>query len=537
VSKTLKIFRRRGAPSPRRDAAWPPQRLARGASVAQARPEGSRRENLPEVARRAIVERIAPPVIVVDGKGNLLFASQKTNRYFEPPTGATTLDVFAMAREGLALPLRSLLRKALRRRGRTTADGVRFRSPRGEARVDLCAWPLDEAEYPSATMVAFLEAAATPHAAAPPARSAKGRALDHAVVLELRHAKSELERLMRDMTESQEALQGMNEELQSTNEELQSTNEELTTSKEEMQSMNEELLSLNAELQTTNERLATANDDMRNLLDSSQIPTLFLDAELRLKRYTERASRIAKLIPTDVGRPITDLAWRLRYATLAADVKEVLHTLRFKEAEVAADDGSTYTMRIHPYRTVDDVIDGVVVTFVDVTAQKREADRLAARERHAVLEATVGRWPGVAYVEDVESGRTLVVSTRTERVLGYPPELLANATEAFWIAIRRAPRGKRLMMGAAGSDRFEAVAVRRRDGTWVSCEESRTILSAGIGGVSAQVLHVFRMRSRSDRGDDQWIDGTRTDPTQLTQSASARSSTSTARSSRRRTKT
>ena len=176
----------------------------------------------------------------------------------------------------------------------------------------------------------------------------------------------------------------MNEELQSTNEELQSTNEELTTSKEEMQSLNEELQTVNAELQSKVDELSGANNDLKNLLNSTDIATMFLDNELRVRRFTTQASRIIKLIPSDIGRPITDLASDLSYPDLTADAREVLRTLVFSEKPIAARDGLWFLVRIMPYRTLDDRIEGVVITFMDITASRRREDGL--REKYARLE-------------------------------------------------------------------------------------------------------------------------------------------------------
>jgi len=187
-----------------------------------------------------------------------------------------------------------------------------------------------------------------------------------------------------EMQTSQEELRSANEELQSTNEELQSTNEELTTSKEEMQSMNEELQTLNAELQAKVDELSRASSDMKNLLESTDIATLFLDKDLRVRRFTTQATKIIKLIPGDVGRPITDLVSDLDHPTLAADVRDVLRTLVATEEPVATCDGRWFTVRIMPYRTLDDRIDGVVITFADITAAKTLEARL--RDKQAALE-------------------------------------------------------------------------------------------------------------------------------------------------------
>jgi two-component system CheB/CheR fusion protein len=172
------------------------------------------------------------------------------------------------------------------------------------------------------------------------------------------------------MQSSTEERTAGNEELQSTNEELQSTNEELTTSKEEMQSLNEELQSTNAELQSKLDELSRTNDDMRNLLDSTDIATLFLDDALQVRRFTPQMLKIIKLLPGDVHRPITDLASDLVYPRLVDDAREVLRSLVFRETSVTTVDGRWFTVRIMPYRTLGNRIDGVVITFVDITAAK-----------------------------------------------------------------------------------------------------------------------------------------------------------------------
>ncbi|MGE5186374.1 MAG: PAS domain-containing protein, partial [Acidobacteriota bacterium] len=170
-----------------------------------------------------------------------------------------------------------------------------------------------------------------------------------------------------------------NEELQSTNEELQSTNEELTTSKEEMQSLNEELQTVNHELQSKVDELSRSNNDMKNLLNSTDIATLFLDADLRVRRFTTATAKIIKLIPADIGRLVTDLASDLDYPELADDAREVLRTLIYKEHQATTRDGRAFAVRIMPYRTLENVIDGVVITFTDATAVRLL--ELAAREQ------------------------------------------------------------------------------------------------------------------------------------------------------------
>ena len=172
------------------------------------------------------------------------------------------------------------------------------------------------------------------------------------------------------METSNEELKSTNEEMQSTNEEMQSSNEEMETSKEELQSLNEELITVNTELQNKNDELSVINNDMKNLLNSIDIPTIFLDNNLLIKRFTHHVTKIVNLISSDIGRPINHITTNLKYEKFVEDAKEVLRTLVFKEIEVQTKDGIWYQMRILPYRTTSNIIDGLVVTFTNIHSLK-----------------------------------------------------------------------------------------------------------------------------------------------------------------------
>ena len=180
-----------------------------------------------------------------------------------------------------------------------------------------------------------------------------------------------LHAIINELEETNQDLKSANEELQSTNEEMQSTNEELETSKEELQSINEELSTINAELQNKNEELSGVNNDIYNLLASTEIATIFLDLDLQLRRFTPAIQRIYNFLPTDIGRPIAHFVSNLDYEHLIEDIQQVLHNLVPKAIEVQAKDGAWYLINIRPYRTLENVIDGAVITFVDITEQKR----------------------------------------------------------------------------------------------------------------------------------------------------------------------
>jgi transcriptional regulator with PAS, ATPase and Fis domain len=240
--------------------------------------------------------------------------------------------------------------------------------------VDITVQPVTSPEaLRGMVMVVFTDVARESVAKAPGSseRTTIHNARLSAMAQELQQAHTELQVSRDEMQTSQEELKSTNEELQSMNEELQSTNEELTTSKEEMQSMNEELQTVNHELQAKVDELSRTSNDMKNLLNSTDIATLFLDDALLVRRFTTQTASIIKLIPGDVGRPITDIVTALDYPGLADDARQVLKTLVFVEKQVSARDGRWFTMRIMPYRTQDNRIDGVVVTFADITAAKK----------------------------------------------------------------------------------------------------------------------------------------------------------------------
>ena len=269
-------------------------------------------------------------------------------------------------------------------------EAVEAAKPKGNFSLQIFATDLDLDAIDKARQGFFLENIAAPVTAKAASRATKSPARSPRIAeleQQLLHVSGESRATHEEMQTTQEELRSANEELQSTNEELQSTNEELMISKEEMQSLNEELQTVNTELQTKADEQALASNDLKNLLDSTDIATLFLDRDLNVRRFTPQATKIIKLIPSDVGRPITDLVSELNDPTLAADVREVLRTLASMEKPVAARNGRWFTVRIMPYRTHDDRIDGVVITFANITVAKTLEAKL--RGQHASREKDV----------------------------------------------------------------------------------------------------------------------------------------------------
>jgi two-component system CheB/CheR fusion protein len=329
--------------------------------------------NLQSLADQLLLQRYSPAAVLVTNEGDILYVSGKTGKYLEPAAGKANWNLFAMSREGLGNALSEAFHKAVRQKIIVTLKDVKVGTNGGTQIVDITVQPVTSPEaLRGMVMVVFTDVArqSVDKALGSSKRSTIHRARLAAMAQELQKAHEDLQATRDEMQTSQEELKSTNEELQSMNEELQSTNEELTTSKEEMQSMNEELQTVNHELQAKVDELSRTSNDMKNLLDSTDIATLFLDEALLVRRFTTQTTKIIKLIPSDVGRPITDIVTTLSYSEMAEDAQQVLKTLVFVEKQVSARDGRWFTVRIMPYRTQENRIDGVVITFADITVAK-----------------------------------------------------------------------------------------------------------------------------------------------------------------------
>lgn len=378
-----RLYRRGNSPVSIEAIPFPASLPAEGKGAARALPASRPVPDLQALADHVLLQRFAPAAVLVNADGDILFVSGRTGKYLEPAAGKANWNVFAMAREGLRLELPQAFRKAVREGGIGHVRGVRIGGAEKGPQVDVTVQTLTEPEALQGTvMIVFTDVPEAPEAPEAPASApprggvhrgreaaALQRELDEARA-GLQALRSEVQAMREEMQSSHEELKSSNEELQSTNEELQSTNEELTTSKEEMQSLNEELQTVNAEQVARMDELTRASDDMKNLLNATEIATVFLDGELKVRRFTTGATRLFKLIPSDVGRPLTDVSNSLEYPDLARDAREVLRTLVFSQKVLPADDGLWFDVRILPYRTVDNRIDGVVMTFVDLTKMK-----------------------------------------------------------------------------------------------------------------------------------------------------------------------
>lgn len=376
-----RIFRRLDHPEPspglRFPSRLPPDLSAANATVSGVPMRAERKDSLEQLVDQFIQQHYAPAAVLVNAEGDILYFSGRTGKYLEPAAGKVNVNIHAMAREGLREAIAGLIRKAMGEVQPIQLNGVRVGANGASQIVNVTLRGLDQPEALRGKVLVVFHDVATV-AVGPRARKSAASLAQDSLAQELHQTREALRTNREESQRSVEELKSSNEELQSINEELQSANEELTTSKEEMQSLNEELQTVNVELQARVADLTWERNDMSNLLNSTEIATVFLDNEMALRRFTPLATRLFKLIPSDIGRPLSDIVTVLDYPKLLDDASEVLRTLRSIEQQVSTRDGRWYRVRIMPYRTQDNVIDGVVTTFVDISDIKLLEDELRA---------------------------------------------------------------------------------------------------------------------------------------------------------------
>jgi two-component system CheB/CheR fusion protein len=420
---------------------------------------------LRELTEQALLQQVAPAGALVNEHGDILYLHGRTGMYLEPAPGEAGINnILKMAREGLRRDLITALHKAAGTKEIVRCPGLRVKTNGDFTTVNLTIRPV--APRPAATPEAPLYLVVLEEAPALPALSLAEVSLPNgppsdlvssdqssdpdgfdgltagvriaALKQELRAKEEYLQTANEELETSNEELKSSNEELQLVNEELQSTNEELETSKEELQSLNEELATVNAELQTKVADLSRANNDMNNLLSGTGIATVFVDHRLRILRFTPTATQIINLILSDTGRPVGHIVSNLvGYDRIVADAQAVLDTLVPKELDVQTTEGRWYTLRILPYRTLDNVIEGAVITFVDITEMKKAEAALRKANELLRLAVVVRDAHDAITVQDLD-GRILAWNPGAVRMYGW------SEAEALVMSVRdRIPEGLR----------------------------------------------------------------------------------------------
>jgi two-component system CheB/CheR fusion protein len=383
LSKKRRIFRRRGSMKRPPLDFRAPYLTSGQADRMTAKAAGEL--PLPKVADQRLLDHFAPAAVVVRRTGEIVRFYGAMDRYIHLPTGEARLDVLTLARDALKPSVRAALYDAIRHNRQKVLEVADLKPDKVRVTLRITVRPLDgSTPADHLWLMIFEELPGSPRltrrtGAAPPS-------LVRQLEAELRETKKEQQELVEQLESSNEELKAANEEVLSMNEELQSTNEELVTSKEELQSMNEELTTLNQQLQDKVQELTIVNDDLANLIVSTDIATVFLDAELRIKRFTTPATELLNLLPADLGRPITHITPNLVDTDLARDAQTVLHRATHLQREATAKDGKQYVLRMLPYRSAETrVIQGVVLTLVDITTLK-EAEREVRTAREQMAE-------------------------------------------------------------------------------------------------------------------------------------------------------
>jgi two-component system CheB/CheR fusion protein len=390
--------------------------------------------SLREITERILLERYAPVGVLVGERGEVLYIHGSTGRYLQLASGEPDLNILKMAREGLSRDLITALHNVVKHKKPLERPGLRVKTNGIFSTVNLTVLPVLPTHVSISEQTLYLvvleenqvigQELSEPVHVVPPAGETVEKTTDPSgIVTALKRELLAKEEYLRSTNEeletANEELQSSNEEMQSINEEFQSTNEELETSKEELQSVNEELSTVNAELQIKVLDLSQANNDMNNLLAGTGIGTIFVDFQLRIQRFTPPATQVINLILSDVGRPVGHIVSNLvGYDTLVEDIKSVLDTLVPKDVEVQTKDGTWFLLRIRPYRTLENVIEGAVITFFDISEIKLVREELRKTNDRVRLAVLVRDANDAILMQDME-GRILAWNPAAERMYGW----------------------------------------------------------------------------------------------------------------------
>lgn len=328
-----------------------------------------------KMVEKILIKKYVPSSVVINKQGKIVFIYGRVGKYLEPAQGAASLNILDMVREGIKFELNSAIHSAVSKGEEVEYKNLEVKTNGDFQPINLKVKPINKPESMKGLLIVIFEDVKSLEDVGKPENLPKTGPKKNERIMdleaELNVIKKRLQATIEQRETSNEELKSANEELQSMNEELQSTNEELETSKEELQSLNEELLTVNSELQNKVAEMAEINDDMNNLLNSTEIATIFVDKDIKIKRFTKEATNLINLIPYDIGRPLKDIASNLEYNKLIEDVQDVIKRVIYKEKEVHTKDGKWYLARIVPYKTYENIIDGAVVTFVDIDQQKK----------------------------------------------------------------------------------------------------------------------------------------------------------------------
>ncbi len=404
-------------------------------SASDAGDQVPKRINMRDITERILLENHVPITILINERAEILYTHGRTGKYLEIVTGDPSNNVLKLARDGLKIPLTTAVRKVIANRKQVTHHLLNVRTNGKAQPVALTVKPVTEPASVQGLIIILIEALVLPEESEDERNHAEEEELPHnqriaELEQDLSSTRQYLQTTIEELETSNEELKATNEELQSSNEELQSTNEELETTKEELQSINEELMTVNAELENKVNALSRANNDLNNLLASIGIAIIFLDMDLRIQRFNPSAAQLINLIDSDVGRPIAHIVPNFRHDDFAKHAEQVLNTLDTVQQEVQSNDDRWFMMVMRPYRTVENIIAGVIVTFAEITQQKNVQAELELLNNVVEEAYTVVIITG-------PNGAIEYVNAQYERLLGYVKDevlgqhFLFNTTSAF----------------------------------------------------------------------------------------------------------
>ncbi|QKK33421.1 PAS domain S-box protein (plasmid) [Rhizobium indicum] len=493
--KAAHIFQRRDV-----DAAFPAIPMPAQTHAAGNRLAGVLSQGVGDRVDRAVRMALAkhsPVFLVVDRQNNIVrYSGGEVARYLEPSAGVASLSLHSNLRKNLRIAVRTALQSVLKTGEAVVVDNISVFLEGRQRVLSVIIEPVQDTGSEGLYAVAFQEMRTL---ATEPMQAADGSPRSPEAVAaeqELRIARAQLQATIADLEAANEELKSTAEEYQSVNEELQSTNEELQTSKEEMQSINEELQTVNAEMMAKNDLLSNLNSDLQNLLDSTQIATIFLDENLRIKNFTPGMADIFSLRENDRGRPLTEIVSLLAYGDLRRDVAKVLRELTVIERELELHDrGASFVMRIRPYRSIERVIEGVVITFVDVTARK-EAERakgVSERRFTAIVNQTA-----VGVAETDPSGRFMLTNAAFQTMTGWSAEDLHRLLRQELINPDDAEAiNERFEQATRDGKPFEAeYRLQRADGTSVWVHDSVSVLGERDGRANSVISVTLEIEER-----------------------------------------
>lgn len=438
VDKKNRIYRARGGSRPLQYQS--PTSAVFGArlpEVSRVKPPGKRQFSYAELHQRALAQ-YAPPSAVIDGEGNIVHMSEGAGRFLRMAGGEPSRNLLTLVLPELRLELRSAMYQATQSHAGIECRPIELQEQKELGIIAMSVRPFrdDEAET-DFLLVVFNRVEHLPERALPARPNGSHDVVLGQLEAELQRKREQLQETIENAEVSTEELRASNEELQAINEELRSATEELETSKEELQSVNEELVTVNYELKVKVEETGKANDDLNNLIASTDIATIFVDSGLRIKRFTPRAADLFSIIASDIGRSLLDLTHKLDYDGLAEDVSATFDTLRLVEREVRSNEGRCYIVRLLPYRTNEDRIEGAVMTFFDITARRQAEEQARASEARMRLVAESAN--DYAIITMDEEGRATSWNKGAEALFGYSEqEMLGQPLDLLFVPEDRA---------------------------------------------------------------------------------------------------